>query len=119
MISKKVITPIVVEKIPKPLDLVQPSNEIITVIEIMPIKNAMPPKTFGNIKSLLSTFKGNPSVVIIKRLVIAKMDTKNAPVANMENRNIFIMNLLESCLSNKMTNTVKENPHNRALINWV
>ena len=111
--------PIVVENIPKPFDLVHPSKEIITVIEIIPVKKEIPPKTFGNTKSLLSTLNGNPSVVIIKILVIAKIETRNAPVAKIENRNIFRINLFDSFLSNNKIITVRENPHNKALINWV
>jgi len=119
MISINAIIPITVENIPKLLDLVQPTKAIMIAIETIPIKKEIIPKLLGNIRSLLSALKGNPSVVIIKTLVMAKIDTKNVPVAKIENRNIFVLILSEAFLSNNRTSTVSENPHSSALINCI
>ena len=105
----------VVENSPNFLDLVQPSKEIIIVIDMMPIKKEQTPKALGIFKSLLSTLKGKPSVVIIKIFDIAKTDTKKAPVDIIENRKIFMLILSESSFSNNNIKTVRENPHNKAL----
>jgi len=119
MMSNKVMTPIVVENIPKLLDLVQPSREIMRAIEAIPMNKAIPPRTLGKIRSLLSTGKGNPSVVIMKILVMANIETRKAPVASMAKRNMFILILSESLLSKSKTNTVREKPQSNALINCV
>lgn len=111
--------PIVVENNPNFFDLVQPSKDIIIVIDMIPMKKEVTPNTLGNFKSLLSTFKGNPSVVINKIFVIAKIDTRKAPVDIIENRKIFILILSESFFSNNNIKTVRENPPSKALINCV
>ncbi|MEL6134797.1 MAG: hypothetical protein AAFR59_15660, partial [Bacteroidota bacterium] len=119
MIKMSVIMPMVVEKIPVALDLVQPSSAIMTAIEIIPNKKEIPPKRLGKTKSLLATFKGKPSVVIRKTFVIAKMATKNAPVDSIEMRNIWRTIFLGPCLSNSNNKTVSENPHSNALMNCI
>ena len=119
MINMSVRMPMVVEKIPVALDLVQPSSAIMTAIEIIPSKNEIPPRRLGNTKSLLSTCKGKPSVVIKKTFVIAKMDTKKAPVDNMEIRNIWRTIFPDPCLSNSNNKTVSEKPQSNALMNCI
>ena len=119
MINTSVITPIAVEKSPKALDLVQPNKEMITEMEMIPIKNEILPMTFGKTKSLPCTSSGNPSVVIMKIFVIAKMEIRKAPVAKIENLNMFTVILSDSFLSNNNTSTVNEKPPSKALMNCI
>ncbi len=47
------------------------TKKAIAIKEKMPNKNEIVPTNLGKVKSVLSTLKGYPSVVIIKSLVIA------------------------------------------------
>lgn len=74
------------------LDLVQPDNEIMVISEKMPKKKAMVPTSLGNIKSLSATLNGNPSVVMSKSLVMAKMVTRKKLPAEVATISILFTN---------------------------
>lgn len=109
-----------VVKTPVFLDLVQPDNAIRINKVITPIKKDKNPVIFGQVKSLSTTLKGYPCVVIITIFVIAKTVIKKLAAAIVVIFKIVFDNLFFVSLINKFAITAIEKPLNRELItiNW-
>ncbi len=105
-----------VVNLPKFFDLVHPDNEIIVIKEIIPIKKEIPPISLGNIKSSPETLNGNPSVVIIRILVIENNAIKKKLAAVTANFIIFLTKRLLVSETKKLATTAIEKPANNELI---
>ena len=107
--------PIIEVYIPKFLDFVQPEREISPIIDKIPIKKVIRPIILGTAKSEFATAIGYPSVVIIKILVIQKMQTKKLVAAIVANLNMLMINLSVALFSINIIIADNENPPNKAL----
>lgn len=114
MINVKIPIPVV--NLPNCFDFVQPAIEIIESSEMIPKKNVMTPITLGSIKSLLTTFKGYPTVVFINSVVIAKTLIKKKLAAKVEAIIIALDNLLLALETIRFATTAMEKPPRSELI---
>lgn len=105
--------------IPIFLDLVQPTKEIIAIKDIVPERNVITPRILSNIKSLLTIFFGNPTVVIIITDVHAKIETRNKLAAKVATTMTYFDNRVFRSEIKRFAITRIENPPSSELIKTV
>ncbi len=108
-----------VVNLPNFFDFVHPDSEIIVIKEIIPIKKEIPPTSLGNIKSSTETLNGNPSVVIIRILVIENNAIKKKLAAIVANFIIFLIKRLLVSETKKLATTAIEKPASNELITMI
>jgi hypothetical protein len=108
-----------VVNLPRFFDLVHPDSEIIVIKEIIPIRKEITPTSLGNIKSSPETLNGNPSVVIIRILVIENNAIKKKLAAIVANFIIVLIKRLLVSETKKLATTAIEKPANNELITMI